>query len=185
MCAGRNLLDMNSMNLLSKIKRGETGFTLLEALIALAVISIVLGLAAPSFTQLIARNRVDSAVNMIAQAFSLARAEAVARNLAVSLCPLSGSSCGGDWTQGTLVFVDENENGVRDVGDVRIEQTATNFPQLTITANNFGNSVTYFPDGSVSINGSVRVCDSNGYGMQLTVNAVGRPRLEDASAVCP
>ncbi len=162
----------------------ESGFTLLEALIALVILSIAVAIAVPSFTQLIAKKQVESSIIQIAQALNLARSEAVARNTPASACPRTGNSCGGDWSEGVLVFIDDNQNGAQDAGEVVVGNAEADFSRLTFTINNYGNSVTYLADGSVNINGSIRVCNDYGYGMQLSVNAVGRPRLVNASADC-
>lgn len=169
---------------MNRASRLEKGFTLLEAFMVLAILAIVLAIAAPSFTQLIANKQVDSSVSQIAQAFNLARAEAVARNLPTSVCPNSNGNCGASWAGGALVFVDQDQDGAQDAGDVTLETIASDFSQLTFTANNYTNSVTYLADGSVTVNGSIRVCSAYGFGMQISINAIGRPRIADASAGC-
>ncbi|MGS1078356.1 GspH/FimT family pseudopilin [Pseudoxanthomonas beigongshangi] len=91
---------------------GAGGFTLIELLIALAVLAVALTLAAPSFQDLIARNRVTAAANELVASLQIARTEAIRRNKRVVLCPsTNGTSCQGtDWRR-LVMFVDANADG--------------------------------------------------------------------------
>ncbi|SOZ15086.1 putative TYPE 4 FIMBRIAL PILIN RELATED TRANSMEMBRANE PROTEIN, pilE family [Cupriavidus taiwanensis] len=80
--------------------RARRGFTLIELLCALSVLAILAVAAAPSFTALIAGQRVRSASLDLASALVLARSEAVKRNATVSLAP-----AGAAWTAGWAVSV--------------------------------------------------------------------------------
>lgn len=153
---------------------------------AIAILAILVSLAAPSFSQLLARKRVDSFTTQVVSAMQLARSEAITRNSNVSLCPRSGAaSCGGSWINGLLVFVDDNGNGSIDGGaDTVLQDTEMTFSRLTV-AGSYGASVTYEPDGTVTNNGAISACNDFSHGTNINVNAVGRPRLEDYSSSCP
>lgn len=77
------------------------GFTLIELLIVVALISIMLAIAVPSFATFISNYRATSAVNDLLQAITLTRTEALKRGRKVTLAPISG-----DWTNGWTVFID-------------------------------------------------------------------------------
>lgn len=104
------------------------GFTLVELMVTVAVLAILLGVAAPSFTSMTRRNRLTAAANELVATLQLAKMEAIRRNSRVVLCPSTdGSACsGGDWSR-LIVFVDASGNGdkessetvVRDVAIVR------------------------------------------------------------------
>ncbi|HEX4870842.1 MAG TPA: GspH/FimT family pseudopilin [Nevskiaceae bacterium] len=65
--------------------RRPRGFTLVELMVALAVLGIVAALATPSFLTLIANNRLKSAAEQIRSDIALARSEAVKRNQVITL----------------------------------------------------------------------------------------------------
>jgi type IV fimbrial biogenesis protein FimT len=62
------------------------GFTLVEMMVTMAVMAIVLAVAVPSFTSLVASNRLSAQANDWLSAFYLARAEAIKLNQNVRLC---------------------------------------------------------------------------------------------------
>lgn len=92
------------------------GFTLMELLITLAVAGILLGIAAPDFSEAIKQSRQDSRVLELNGALNFARSEAIKQSSRVSVCARnSDTSCGTNWNKGWIVFVDNEANaGVID-----------------------------------------------------------------------
>jgi type IV fimbrial biogenesis protein FimT len=78
------------MDRLSAVR--SRGFTLVELLVTIAVTVLLLSLAAPSFTQLIAQQRLRSINAEVVTALQYARSEAVARNTSVQIQLGSSSS---------------------------------------------------------------------------------------------
>lgn len=60
------------------------GFSLIELIIALAVLSVLLALAAPSFKAWISNTKIRTAAEVIQSGLQMARAEAVRRNALIS-----------------------------------------------------------------------------------------------------
>jgi type IV fimbrial biogenesis protein FimT len=80
------------------------GFTLVELMVALAVLAILLGIAVPSFTEVSLSSRLRSLANALVASATLGRSEAIKRNAVVTLCASSdGATCTGDWHQGWVV----------------------------------------------------------------------------------
>lgn len=74
--------------------RTPGGFTLLELMVALAVASVLVVVAVPSFRDLLRRNQVSSANNALLADLGYARSEAITRGSIVSICPSSdGTTC--------------------------------------------------------------------------------------------
>jgi type IV fimbrial biogenesis protein FimT len=67
------------------------GLTMVELLIVIAVLAIAASLAAPSFTDFLAKRRVESIASELITDLQFARSEAVARNAAVRVTLVSGS----------------------------------------------------------------------------------------------
>ena len=91
----------------------DTGYSLLELLVTIAVAALILALGIPSFAALNARHAQRVELNALFHAIHLARKASIMRRQVVSLCPsVDGRSCtpGQDWSGGFLVF----ENGDRD-----------------------------------------------------------------------
>jgi len=87
--------------------RANAGLTLVELIVTLAVAAILLGVGAPSFTQILRDGRLSSEATCLNLALFAARSEAVKRSSDVSVCARAGDVlCGTDWNQGVLVFLD-------------------------------------------------------------------------------
>ncbi|QOY63525.1 GspH/FimT family pseudopilin [Lysobacter sp. H21R4] len=91
------------------------GFTLVELMVAIAIVAILAAIAFPSFQPTIRSNRLATATNQLTSSFSLARSEAIKNTRGGGVCSsANGTSCSGatDWSQGWLVWSDTNDTGV-------------------------------------------------------------------------
>jgi type IV fimbrial biogenesis protein FimT len=76
--------------------RRPAGFTLIELMVTVAVLVILTSVAAPSFSIMVANQRLKSGASDLFTALTRARSEAIKRNAEVTLAPLSS----GQWQQG-------------------------------------------------------------------------------------
>lgn len=102
--------------------RNATGFTLLELMITIAIMTIVSAFAVPSFQWLISLNRLSSEANELIAGMNTARIEAIRSNARGILCRASveddqvdaAGGCvddaDGSWA-GWMVFVDADGSG--------------------------------------------------------------------------
>jgi type IV fimbrial biogenesis protein FimT len=67
------------------MKNNITGFTLIELMMVVAIISITMSIGLPSFQGLISNSRVTSTANSMLGAYQLARSEAIRRRASVSV----------------------------------------------------------------------------------------------------
>jgi type IV fimbrial biogenesis protein FimT len=93
----------------------KKGFTLVELLITIVVISILLAAAVPSFMQAIKNNRVTGQASSFVISSQMARNEAVKRGAGTTMCAanadMDGCSGSNDWSSGWIVFSDLNRDG--------------------------------------------------------------------------
>ena len=86
--------------------QAQTGITLVELLIVIAIAAILASLAGPSFSDFINRTRQSSVVSQLVSDLNRARSEAIKRNTPVLLCVRStDSACGTttNWQNGWLM----------------------------------------------------------------------------------
>lgn len=174
----------------------QRGFTLIELIMTLAVASIILTQAIPSFTTMINNNRLVTQTNDLVADINVARAEAVTRGVRVVLCNsadsrASGAGCdgtSGDWSTGWLMYAnDDGTAGYDSSNDTLIRIGQPPDSTITVKANTAGNTDLQFNgDGSTNEGGSTvtfAVCDGRGVseGRQINVNSVGRTRLISGS----
>lgn len=90
----------------------NAGFSLLELLVAMGMLAILAGIAAPSFSDYIQTNGIFSLRQNVNTAVMTARTEALNRNKTVTICSSDDAeTCGGTWSDGWLVFQDDGEAG--------------------------------------------------------------------------
>jgi len=170
-------------------KAQQDGFTLLEALVAMALLGILVSLAAPAMSGLLARQQLQGQGEAFLNSLVLARSEALRRQQRVSVCAqglVAQCDTQGRWHQGWLVFADANHNGLRDPGEALIEaRPAVPLDVQVGVSNTVKTYFSYNAEGrSASASGAFmagtwRFCrgDSSA-GWQVVVNALGRPRIE-------
>lgn len=82
------------------------GYTLIETLVVIAVIGLLVGVALPSFSALVADTRRAATVNGLVTALHHARHASLTRARPVRVCPDGGDRCGDEWAEGWLVFLE-------------------------------------------------------------------------------
>ena len=163
----------------------NSGLTLVELIITLAVVSILIVSTIPGFQSFIESNRIRASVNVFVTHLQLARSEAVKRNRFVVLCPSSdGASCITDYTQwakGYIVFVDDDRNKRRESNEKLIKYYQGEASRVAIfSSSNARRVVAYYPSGMAwGLNTTIRFCakvaDTNN--RAVIISNTGRPRL--------
>lgn len=148
----------------------QFGFTLLELMAVLAIVSILAGLAIPGMQTLISNGKLTAKHNALADAIQLARSEAILRGSPVRLCPSEdGENCGGSLADGWVV-----QEMV--AGEVTLIDSYQRESEGLIFGGDFG-GVTFLPTGLAGLatgGGTVfTVCPDNsdrrGKGFSLSV----------------
>jgi type IV fimbrial biogenesis protein FimT len=120
--------------------RRSNGFTLVEMLVVITLLSVLLMIAAPAFRSLILNQGIKTASYDLFAALQLARSEAIKRNDNTVL--KAGASSDGAWTTGWRVL--DSANNI-----IRSWNVASNL-SIAETANSGATSITFARDGHVS-----------------------------------
>lgn len=167
------------------------GFTLIELMVAVAVLAILSAIAIPQMTRMITMARVSGTMNEYIAGVNLARAEAVSRGVRVTICAAaSTTSCrtsGTDWTVGGwIVFVDDGLNpGQIDAGEVILRQRADWTGMAAVIGPASLRRVSYISNGrletGIMVGGVTFTPDLNDLTTQRTVciDRSGRPRIDE------
>lgn len=167
----------------------QSGVSLLELMVVLAVSAILLGVGIPGFAALTSNSRLASATNELVSSLHLARSEAIKRNSRVVMCiSESGASCAasGAWNMGWLVFHDTNNNAAWDTGETVILVRQAFPAGLSLEGNMWVSKyISYTPSGTTRMIsgvlqvGTLTLCnksDASGAARQVIISSTGRPR---------
>ena len=162
------------------------GFSLIELMITLAVLSVLLGLAVPSFSSTVRSTRLATTTNDFLGALFLTRSEAIKRGKRVTMCTSVDSiSCAANvgWHRGWIMFEDTNGNALREAGEAILRVEVDRPGQIRITGTStMRDYISYIPTGSTrAASGALQmatitICES-GVGRQIVINVAGRPRV--------
>lgn len=163
----------------------QSGFTLLELMVTIAIVAIILSFAIPSYQNMLRRGAVRTVVNEWQSAFYYAQSEAMRLKDDVSLCASNdGETCageGGNFTNGWIVLTKDGK------GKDRVLRYVVPPPQqgLKVTLSNSNsnkNTLTFHRNGrikgfvgatvSVSIERNSKVLVQH----KLVINAAGSIR---------
>lgn len=185
----------------------QQGQSLIETLFVLFVLAVMCGVTASSMLWMQRKIQIQTAAEDLLNAVLTARTEALRREKRVTLCVALNTSNEPDglpiaceavtsfaskipptWQQGWLMFVDDNGNGMRDVGEELLLQHAKLPLSVSATGNSTVNRyISFGANGrSLILNGGFQAgtltfCEHlmpASAGWLLVINAVGRPRLE-------
>lgn len=133
------------------------GFTLVELMIVMAVISILSMIAVPAFKVSMVNNRLIGETTNMTSILNLARAEALRRNDYVSVCPSSnGTSCSGNnYAIGSIIFSDPGNTGLSSSS--QIIRVMNKFPNNLDKGKGI-NRFTFSPTGAIN-NGTLLICN--------------------------
>jgi type IV fimbrial biogenesis protein FimT len=169
----------------------NSGFTLIELMVTIALAAIILTQAVPSFNSLVQNNRLISQKNEFISTLNLARSEALKRGTRVTVCASTDqATCDtADWEQGWIVFSDRDADSVLDSGtgaclateDCLIRVSGGLSEGNTLKAKKSGapaliGSIQYTPRGAVDSAVTFTFCDKRGaaHARATNINNLGR-----------
>ncbi|QYK06208.1 GspH/FimT family pseudopilin [Shewanella zhangzhouensis] len=157
----------------------QTGFTLIELMITIAIASILLTIGLTQLTELHQAYRADAAIKVIQQTLQYARNTAISYGLRVTVCPLKDNQCTNDWHLGLAVFTDSGVSNQIDGNDKLLLQTGS-FDSNDLMSYN-RSAARFQPDGLASgSNGTFKYCPGSAdspYSKAVIINQAGRVRF--------
>lgn len=129
--------------------RSHSGFTIIEFMVALALLAIAVGMAVPFLQRFTATNQLVAASNAIVTGLNLARGTAITTGEDITICPSKdGVNCGEDnWDAGWIVFNDRDSDGAADSDEiVRVVALEGDVDQ-----SGFGDTIVFRPNGTTRL----------------------------------
>lgn len=168
----------------------QRAFTLVELMIALAILVIAVSLAAPSMTQLYGKHQLDAYQAELMRLIVQARQHALINQRRVTLCALNAQGGCVSLKAGVLTsFVDGNGNRALDAGETLLQTLAIpSHVQADWVGTKPLHSLHFSGQGTTYLsNGTFTLCHQAGlnrYG-KLVISRQGRVRAERHEQGCP
>ena len=139
-----------------------SGFTIIELMIAVALLAVAVTIGVPSFQSLMERNQLASSNNSFLSSLMLARSEAVKRKQRVTVCASAdGIACNGaSYEDGWIVVMNDEAASANPPADSILWQHEGLPSSLTLRGRgNYATQITFTPVGRVAgINGRFTLC---------------------------
>ena len=155
----------------------NSGFTIIELLITVAIAGTLLAIALPSYRNQVANNCLTANVNNLVTSLQLARSEATRRRATVfvtATSPTATNEFGAGWT----VWEDiDDDTNIDDIEKIKVVTTTCTATTIDETGND--SEFQYRPTGFIDNAGEFNVCDdrTGETGRQLTISVTGRPNI--------
>ncbi len=164
----------------------QKGFTIVELIVAMAIMIIVMHLGVSSLKTMTLRSHMTTHVNEFVTMQRMARQFALNHKANVTFCAsIDGLACVSKkhWNEGALIFVDRNGNRKVDSDDKIVRFFQSNSKNLRVTWRAFQNKsyLQYTANGwTNNQNGTFRFCFANEsarFNRAVIVTKIGRTRL--------
>ena len=158
------------------------GFTLVELMIALTILSVMMAFAVPAFNDFTNQRHMITNVNALVSAINLARSEAGRRGAEVTVQTEDSTDANNDWGPGFCVTPGDPGDCAAAVREFRLDGNNITF---NATDDFDGvDSISYTAQGLQEDNfiGTIRLCgadENDDPGRMVSINAVGHTTVRN------
>ena len=159
------------------MRKENSGFTIIELLITVAIAGTLLAVALPSYRNQVANNCLTANVNNLVTSLQLARSEATKRRQTVFVTASSPTAT-NEWGAGWTVWQDiDDDSAIDDIEKIKVVTTTCTATTIDETGND--SEFEYRPTGFIDNPGEFNVCDdrTGETGRQLSISVTGRPNI--------
>ena len=156
------------------VMRKDAGVTLMEAMVVIAIVAVLAAIAIPNWLAWRAKAKINGAATNLRGDLEMAKMRAIKENASVAVLFSANSY---------TVFIDNGigggvaDNWTRDGNELPL--TNRQLAAGVTMSNTFSNSRTRFSgSGRPGVLGTSTLVDSRGVQRQITINSVGRIRLQ-------
>lgn len=185
------------------IYRRITGFSMIELMITIAIAAILLGLAAPNFSETIKNNRLITKTNDVVTAINIARQVAISRGVITFVChsnnvdtnaPTCNGGSASDWNTGVIIYsaqartIVNAQRNYSAANDTIIQQLDFNDDDdIVVTQANDNDYVSFNPNGllfGTNAPLTFTICDdrTGESGREINVSLAGK--ISSAETTC-
>jgi type IV fimbrial biogenesis protein FimT len=171
------------------------GFSLIEFMIALAILGVLLLAILPAYREWIASQQLMNHARFLADTLDLARSEAIKHGFRVNLCKTLDqrqcTSSAGGWETGWIMFVDENHDGEIESDEQVIRREGSAPDGITVHGNHpVVDYVSYTSLGHARLLGGALqmgtfvVCKTGQNALKVVLANSGRARIDKSHDRC-
>lgn len=170
----------------------KTGFTLVELMVTLAVVTILALIVVPNVRPILQNNRLSTTTNDFLSDINLARSEAIKRARDIEICTWNSTASptapacdgSGNWSGGWLIWVDMNRNGALDTDEIVRSREA--LAGMTLRPAAAVDPITFDRRGVTANAVDFALCDDRGptKGKSIKISQVGQASSSPNLASC-
>lgn len=147
------------------MSRSKAGFTLIEALICLAVASILLCVAGPACADLVQRSHAAAARAALLDSIARAVRHSALTGSEVVLCPGAAAGCtaSDEWSSGWIAYADIDGDRIRDPGETLLDAVPALARGIRLVTSTGRKRLVFQPmGGNGGSNATFTLCDRRG-----------------------
>ena len=166
------------------MSRHQSGFTLVEAMASLIVVTILAGVAVPAWSSASEAARNGSARAALGASVLDAVSHAALTGSEVVLCPGDAGGCrpGIDWSKGWIAYADLDRDRIRDPGETLLRATAPLGGRVHLRSTQGRTRLVFQPNGgNVGSNVTFTLCDGRGIAKATTLVLANNGRLRSGT----